>query len=351
MLTRSQGRIHQAIKDKIDSGDEIGLKELIENNSILIAEKDLLNTDYLLQLAVIKDNVAIIKILHEAGAEPIVDRNYVNMLEVAITWNSQRAVIYLIYGMKLMPNEDDLLHSIEKNKIEFTKIFIRWGVSIFFKKGEEENTILHFLAVQDIDDELMNLILSQGFYVNVLNKKKRTPLHVAIMYGKQTTAKILIRYRADVNAEDALEYIPLNLAIAWTDFEFVKLLLGRGALTNKYTMRTCMNHNKYEVAEYLLLENLLEIQDEDIFIFPTSKRFLMLMINHYKGDIGSLTNRHGVYLLFLHITCGDIEFIKFLLSKGCSFHVPNTNGGFPIDWLHCSSNQEYKDAVLALSRR
>ena len=54
-------------------------------------------------------------------------------------------------------------------------------------------------------------------YINSINVaetdvKKRTPLHVAVIFGSEKLCKLLLKYGADVNAKDSYNDSPIQLA-------------------------------------------------------------------------------------------------------------------------------------------
>ena len=56
---------------------------------------------------------------------------------------------------------------------------------------DDKKTILH-LALQNVDDEVVDVLLEHGLSVSAVDKNGRTPLHDAVYYGKVESAQTLI---------------------------------------------------------------------------------------------------------------------------------------------------------------
>lgn len=92
---------------------------------------------------------------------------------------------------------------------------------------KRQETPLHSAAADGYDD-ILQLLLDAGCKVNVVDKKKRTALYRAVYDKHLSSAKLLLAYKADVNAT-CEGWTPLMVAAYNDDLPMVRLLLEHGA--------------------------------------------------------------------------------------------------------------------------
>ena len=90
----------------------------------------------------------------------------------------------------------------------------------------DENEKSFFNALRTNNTELVDVILQQHRFVNILDEDKNTPLHVATLLKHVDTVKVLIEHHAKPNELNANEQIPaLAFAAINKDPECFKVLL------------------------------------------------------------------------------------------------------------------------------
>ena len=134
-----------------------------------------------------------------------------------------------------------------------------------------------------------------------------TPLHIAVIYKRFETAKILIENGANVNVELGFHsgYTPLFSAVLDESFEFAKLLIENGAKIH-------LEHRKV---------TLLQIACED------SLDMVKLLVDN-GANIHQLS-RYGRTNLYIAANNGRFEIVNFLIESGADL-CGKTKFGLPI---------------------
>ena len=98
---------------------------------------------------------------------------------------------------------------------------------LLLRKRKEKRIIhkkvLHICAKQNDLMNLKNHIDSVD--VNETDEKKRTPLHVAMIFGSYAMYDLLLEYGADVHAKDSFMDDPIQLAFYYGRFKLREKLL------------------------------------------------------------------------------------------------------------------------------
>ncbi|XP_064383528.1 ankyrin repeat and KH domain-containing protein 1-like isoform X2 [Halichondria panicea] len=150
-----------------------------------------------------------------------------------------------------------------------------------------------------------------------------SPLMWALEHKHFTIAKLLLKYKPQVNIQDKKEWSPLMLACRAGDLEIVQGIVALGA----------------------------EID------LPTNKGWTPLMWAAYKGhaEMARFLLEKGAFVDFCDIDgatpltiasmCGHVELVEFLLSNGADSSVKLANGQTV---LHLAALEDYPDVVELL---
>jgi len=101
-------------------------------------------------------------------------------------------------------------------------------------------------------------LLRRGARTDIHNRKGRTPLIVALHYGRTGVARLLILKGADVNLKStSTGYAPLHLVAQKGYLSLAKLLLRKGAKVNvkdnryRTPLKYAVNNSHHKVADLL----------------------------------------------------------------------------------------------------
>jgi len=97
-------------------------------------------------------------------------------------------------------------------------------------KGDINNsTALHSAVTEAHVGAVHTLIWSNNDLVFATDDEKQTALHVAASQGNAIIARILLDYKANINARDRRGYTPLHLAVSQHQEDVVTYLIRKGA--------------------------------------------------------------------------------------------------------------------------
>ena len=126
-------------------------------------------------------------------------------------------------------------------RLEIAKVLLDHS-SITKSEDDQGETPLHQLSQGHYKSKeasvlVAQLLLRRGVDVNVRDKDRRTPLHVASNYGELEIVRLLLDHDADANAKDADGESPLHSVSSSThkpqdNVHTARLLLGRGGNVN-----------------------------------------------------------------------------------------------------------------------
>lgn len=115
-----------------------------------------------------------------------------------------------------------LLNCVNRDSFIECEELINAGIDINAKL-DHNNTVVHY-ATHNL--EILELLLSRGGDPNSKNSNGYTPLHCAVQEGGVDAITILIKFKADIEAQNCDGKSPLAIS---TDPEVTKLLLSYGA--------------------------------------------------------------------------------------------------------------------------
>jgi len=96
-----------------------------------------------------------------------------------------------------------------------------------FRDSNYGNSILHYLAYDDLDDAT-RMLLEGGAYCNITNYNDETPLHWAARVGSLKVAEVLLEHGININAQDVTGGTALHSAVSVGNPDIIPFLIANG---------------------------------------------------------------------------------------------------------------------------
>lgn len=187
----------QGLFDAIQKGNLTKVKELVEENGLLVNE-NMSNGIMPLFFAANTDKTEIVEYLLANGA----DVNFILLDDY--------------YGIT------PLISAIINGNLEMVKMLQQYGANILYQTKLGEN-YLHFAAATK-NIEVAKYLIDCGIDVNAVKSGNLTPLHITAIYGTVDMAKFLIENGANLEIKSTDGGAPLHFAIASRNDEMADLL-------------------------------------------------------------------------------------------------------------------------------
>ncbi|KAI6170522.1 Suppressor of tumorigenicity 14 protein-like protein [Aphelenchoides bicaudatus] len=275
------------------------------------------------------------------------------------------------------PHMSALYLAAENGYTKCIKVLLDKGAKINYKTYDGF-TALHVASQEGKFEAAKVLIAKNHQLVNVTDKFKAIPLHIAAWNGHCKIVSLLLSNGADVNAlanfggDDSTtspSVSALYLAARNGQVECVRILLDKGAKIDHQAndgftaLHIASQEDKYEVVKTLIKKNPSLVNATDKFkaiplhaaAFNGHCDIVKLLLSN-GADVNALT-RFGnddstdppsVSALYAAALNGSVECVRILLDKGANINIKTSEG---LTALHIASQEGHYDVVKLLVER
>ena len=216
-----------------------------------------------------------------------------------------------------------LIRTIENNNLHAVKLLLKHGANINIK-NQDGKTPLDIAKLKN--NKKMIKLIESLFNVNKKNQQEQTPLFNAVQLNDKLYIDILLKYGADVNAEDKYSLTPIVFA---QTVDILKLLIDNGANIEHVT-----NKGLFPIW-FFIMKNA---NDLATYMFD----------NGYNIDkINNLLST-GSTLLIKTIKKNNLHIAKLLLKYGADINIKNKDGKTPLDIAKLKNNNEMIELIESL---
>ena len=215
--------------------------------------------------------------------------------------------------------ETPLIHAIQKNRTEFVKLLISYGVNVNCVSNSGATPLIIFTTKLDHDIEILNLLIDNGADINALNPEGLSPLHTAVIEGNMKLTKLLISKGSNIEIKDSTSRSsPLLYACQNGRTELFKMLLENGADVNaKSADGTSAIHFATQSANTEIVDLLLQ-RDLDI---------------NCKNNLGETPLYYTLYprpFQAVSTAISTYKMAKFLIERGATIDVATVSDRTPL---------------------
>jgi ankyrin repeat protein len=333
-----------------------------------------------LGLAVDRENIELVKLLLQKGADPNISKKYMGpVLFSAISTNNYAIFKLLIDYHADIYLKDPVFGDEMKTALDMAELRGSRKMALWLKKAGVANGTppqtkedLFIQAVKDNDIRSVKKYIGQGINPNYKDTHERTALMWAVMYGYHDLVRFLLDHGADIAVrQEHANFIPLLTAAENGDLELVKLFLDRGVDVNMQDhyystalILSCKEQHT-EIVKYLLERGADPAKrgflDLDAFWYAFEKknyRILELLIKHKTNldsyyisprDSGAPRGFFPATALFHAVYYDDVEMASFLLDHGADADAAYENGLSPLGMAVIKN--DYAPAELLIQKK
>jgi len=207
-------------------------------------------------------------------------------------------------------------------------------------RDSARNTPL-FLAIQDANATMVNLLIQKGANVNAQNLSGQTPLHVAVATGSLAMVKLLLAAKADVNALDGQGNAPLHGLVVTFSQAIGETLLNAGAdssLRNKdgrTLLHDAVSHGIPDLVTWLLAQHANpNVPDNHgrtpLFDASAAASPAMVSLLLASGANANLRDDTGSTVLHAAAGAANADVIRLLMNAGADLFAENAVGLTPV---------------------
>ncbi|KAI9890587.1 MAG: hypothetical protein M1814_003785 [Vezdaea aestivalis] len=169
----------------------------------------------LLVLAVDTKNPEIVTILLERGAFAKKKEWDRVLLEHAILSQKPETVKLIIERIDIEIVNENFPSAVSNGRLNIVEAFVDHGADLNVHDSRQGWTPMHHAAAQ-VTTQLSQYLLSKGAEINSVDKRSRTPLHIAVLDLRYLDViKELVQAGADLGAKDYRGHTPLHLAVRY----------------------------------------------------------------------------------------------------------------------------------------
>ncbi|XP_063924177.1 uncharacterized protein LOC135138192 isoform X2 [Zophobas morio] len=290
-----------------------------------------------------QDNISVVKLLLQNGAEPNKENNGFTVLDQICRFRKYDMVLVLLEKEARCSSGNTILHQLIKSSVELSvleNIFQSVDLDVD-AKNDNGVTALH-LACEHGSFDIAKLLIKKNANVQALDDNNKNALHYACQApeNSEVITKLLIENNVDINCQDKWGNTALHFACEYGNIEVIQNLVEGGADVNLGNSKGenvlhCTSKAQTNCEEIIILLLKCGIGIDSRANMGTTPLQLACKHGNYKATNSLL--KHGA-----NVNCIDhigenalhhsldlndnMEVINLLLSNGIDINAQNERG-------------------------
>ena len=262
--------------------------DILNNDSTIDINIRDTNNTYLIQYAIMYNNIPIINKLLEINCKiDFIDTDGYSILYLPIKYNYNEII-------DLLFNNDNVI-----------------GIPLYDIVDKYGSLPLHY-AIQFENIYAFNLILSQSLYLNKLDNKGFSPLHLAVKKKNYKMIQTLVKNdNVNINITNNIGETSLHLACNYEDIEIIKILLYDGS-KNSFKIDLNIKDDEFQITPLMYVVTL------------NNKEIVNLLLKF--GANTEIQDALGNTALHSAINEDNVEIANLLIVKTNNFNLLDING-------------------------
>lgn len=336
-----------SIDNKIMDKDKEYFKELFENDPDS-KDKTYWGGRTLIHNAVMLEEYEMLKFFLDQGLNPDVqdDEEMSPLLYAVISEDIKAARILLENGAdinfdprgKIMPALHQVLY---QKSTKMLPVLLSYQPDLNLNEDYMGYSPLH-ISVNTKNIDFISYLINKGVAIDNTDKKGRTSLLWAALWGHPQIITILVENGADINSQAKEGYTPLLTSIMNSKGKAATLLVKLGADVNKSNyngmapLHGAVANDLFDTASALLKENATPNSKNDVGLtslhiaaIENRVKFVTLLIDN-GAKINAEDNR-GMSPLHRAVISENSEVAKELVKHGADMNAKDLNNWTPLD--------------------
>lgn len=265
-------------------------------------------------------------------------------LDWAMKGDDERTINLLLKGGKSFTRQEtanlqSLHFSARTGDIDMIKEFHKQGSSLEARDDKGQTVLFH--AVKGKQHAVIEWLTGKGqANVQAVDKQGLTALHVAAQVCDVKSVEILLKHNADINALSSHNLTPLHCIPHSEGARVLILLHKKGADINAFDKdKNRIVHKAASRGDSAsLLFKVASDLGADLKVpgaqgntpahhaADSGSKIILGLLNQKEIDIQTVRNAAGYTPLMLAARSGKIEAMRFLLERGASYNVADSDG-------------------------